>query len=480
MPRQFSRIQAEHALLPQGWRRDVSVELGDDGRIARIRIGDADAALTPQGAAVRVETLVPAVSNLHSHSFQLAFAGRTEGADAVSPEQAGGQPPSFWSWRDVMYSWAARLEADDIEAIAALAFATMLESGYGSVCEFHYLHHDRSGHAYADPAELSARIVTAAETAGIGLTLLPVLYSYGGLDQEPLKTSQRRFGCTLEQFAELLAAASRHVGSGSRDGRCGVALHSLRAVSPQQLGALPQLLGEVGVDAPVHLHVAEQPAEVEAVQAVLGARPVAWLLDNAPVGPNWCLVHATHVDPIEVRGLAASGATIGLCPVTEADLGDGVMPVRDLLDAGGRFGVGTDSNVRISLREELRLLEYGQRLVSHRRRALADRQHGTGESLLRHALSGGAAAAGRHCGAIEEGALADLVALELTSPCYEGVADAQLLDAWLFAAPAHGVREVWSAGRHVVQGGRHVRRPAIEGAAREALRRSEDRYRTGR
>jgi formiminoglutamate deiminase len=447
----MTTLFAPLALMPEGWARDVRVTL-EGGRIAAVAAG-----VSPQDGDQRLEgrALLPALPNLHSHTFQRAMAGMTglrgPGAD------------SFWTWRVLMYRFLDVLNPEEIEAVAALAFVEMLEAGYGSVAEFHYLHHAPGGVPYADPAELSGRIVAAARETGIGLTLLPVLYSYGGADAAPLAGGQLRFGNDLDGFLDLQARA-RALAAG--DTVVGVAPHSLRATTPDQLTALARTLPE----GPMHIHAAEQVPEVEQVLAWLGARPVEFLLDRIGLGPRWCLIHATQMTAEETRGLAASGAVAGLCPVTEADLGDGIFEGVEFLGAGGRFGLGTDSNIRITAAGEVRQLEYSQRLKHKARNVLSPAEGASvGETLYRAALAGGAQALGRDCGAIREGALADLVALDREHLSLAPLAEGQLIDSWVFAADDTVVREVWSAGRHVVREGRHIARDAVEAAYRAAM-----------
>jgi formiminoglutamate deiminase len=446
----MTAIHAATALLPEGWARDVRVTL--EG----VRIASVEAGVAPRPGDRRLagQALLPAMPNLHSHAFQRAMAGMTE--------RRGAGEDSFWTWRELMYRFLDRLTPEDIEAIAALAYVEMLEAGYASVAEFHYVHHQPGGAPYANLAELSQRIAAAAGTAGIGLTLLPVLYSYGGAGEKPLAGGQRRFGNDLERFLALVEAARPALPG---DGRLGAAPHSLRATTPGQLAGLAAALA----DGPLHIHAAEQAEEVAQVEAWLGARPVEVLLDRVGIGPRWCLIHATQMTGAETVGLARSGAVAGLCPITEANLGDGVFNGPEYLAAGGAFGVGSDSNVRIGLAEELRTLEYGQRLLRRARNVMAEPGESVGQGLYRRALMGGAQALGRECGTIAPGRLADLVAIDREAVALAPLADGQLLDGWIFAADDRVVREVWSAGRHVVRGGRHVARDAVEARYREAM-----------
>ena len=364
-----------------------------------------------------------------------------------------------------MYRFLDRLTPEDVQAIAAFVQMEMAEAGYAAVAEFHYLHHAPDGAPYADRAEMSARIAAAAAESGLGLTLLPVLYQQGGCDGRALGAGQLRFGNDPDGFGALWQGAGRALAGLPEDTRLGVAPHSLRAVSRDGLDFARDLAPE----APLHLHIAEQVAEVTEVQAAYGARPVEWLLANQPVDARWCLIHATQMDPQETVGLAATGAVAGLCPITEANLGDGIFDGLRFVAAGGRWGVGSDSNLRISLSEELRLLEYSQRLQNHGRAMLATHDRSTGRVLLEQAAQGGAQAAGRGTGGIALGGWADLLALDMTATDLAGCERDAILDAWIFAGDDRMVAEVWSAGRHLVSGGRHRARDAITGRYRRVM-----------
>ena len=445
-------IWAEQALLPDGWAAGVVVRL-DGARIASVAPGPA-----PAGAH-RVGMLLPAPVNLHSHGFQRAMAGLTE--------RRGPDPrDSFWTWRRQMYDYLDRMTPEDVQAISAYAFLEMAEAGYAAVAEFHYLHHGQGGVPYADLAEMSGRIVAAAGSVGIGLALLPVLYSQGGCDGRALVRGQDRFGNDLDRFARLLDGAGRHLAE-MADATLGVAPHSLRAVTPD---ALRQVAG-LRPGAPIHMHLAEQRAEVDEVLAHLGARPVAWLLANMPVDARWCLIHCTQMERAETLALAATGAVAGLCPITESSLGDGIFDGVAYAAAGGVWGVGSDSNIRIALAEELRTLDYSQRLRDHSRAALAQGDRSTGRVLVQAAVAGGAQAAGRDSGAIAAGRLADLVAIDTTDPDMHGRQGDTALDTWIFARDDRLVRHLWSAGRHLVQDGHHPARPAIARAYTATLAR---------
>lgn len=447
----MTTLFARRARLAGGWASDVSVRVAGD-RIAAIATGaEADP------GAVVVDTLLPGLANLHSHGFQRAMAGMTE--------HRGAEQDSFWTWRTLMYAFLERLTPEQVEAIAALVFLEMLEAGYTSVGEFHYLHHQPDGTAYDDLAEMSTRLAAAAGATGIGLTLLPVLYTYGGAGKQPIAGGQRRFANDIDRFARLVEGARRATASLPADTVVGIAPHSLRATSPEDLSLA---VGAHG-GGPVHVHIAEQTREVAEIEAWLGARPVAWLMDNQPVDARWCLVHATHMTPDETAAVARSGAVAGLCPITEANLGDGIFDGARYLGAGGAFGIGSDSNVRIALGEELRMLEYSQRLRDRARNVLVPGHGSVGETLYLGAAAGGATALGRDAGAIAEGKLADLVAIDTDDPALCALAPDRILDGLCFAAGAHVVTDVWSAGRRVVQNGRHADRDRIRRRYRETL-----------
>ncbi|WP_302675314.1 formimidoylglutamate deiminase [Sphingomonas sp. CL5.1] len=436
------------AMLPEGWARDVRVTVAD-GVIASVEIGAA-----AHGGDERHAVALPGMPNLHSHAFQRGMAGLAE--------VAGPGDDSFWTWREVMYLFAARVSPDDLAAIAAMAYAGMLETGFTRVGEFHYLHHAPDGAPYADRAAMSAAIVAAAEETGIALTHLPVFYAHGGFGGAPLGERQARFRHDLDGFARLLEGA-RAACATLPDAVVGVAPHSLRAVTPEELAALELM----APGAPIHIHIAEQVREVEDCRAWSGARPMEWLLDHAAVDARWCLVHATHMTADETERLARSGAVAGLCPITEANLGDGIFPAVDFLAAGGRYGVGSDSNVLIDAAEELRLLEYGQRL-ERRGRNLLGRGGSTGDALWRGAVAGGARALGAASG-IAAGNAADIVSLDRDHPAFVAREGAALADAFVFARGA--VDCVWRRGAKVVSGGRHVARDAIARRYAATLRR---------
>lgn len=430
---------AGHAWLPDGFVDRVRLEAGADGVLSSVAAEGAPRA----GYALFGQFVLPGMPNLHSHAFQRAMAGLAE--RQANPDD------SFWTWREVMYAFAGRIGPDELRAIAAQLYVEMLKAGYTQVCEFHYLHHQPDGSPYADPAAMSLALIEAAAESGIGLTLLPTLYMTGGFDGRPLSERQRRFRYDVDGYLRLLERL--HALESARV-RVGIALHSLRAVPESAMRSV--LESGLARDCPIHIHVAEQIGEVQDCLAIRNARPVEWLLDHAPVDARWCLVHATHLADAEMRRLAASGAVVGLCPTTEANLGDGLFPLKSFLEAGGRIGIGSDSHISVSTVEELRWLEYGQRLTTRRRNVVASRASpNTGEILFRVALAGGAQAAGVAVGALRDGARADFVVLDDSAPLLAGRDAAHLLDTWVFAGNANLIRTVVVGGETVVKDFRH-------------------------
>jgi formimidoylglutamate deiminase len=447
----------------------------DDALVDDLRFGiDAAGHLqrTTGDAAGAVDTrlpgvLVPGMPNLHSHAFQRAMAG-------LSEHQTQAED-SFWTWREVMYGFAARFAPDTLRDVAAMLYAEMLEAGYTSVCEFHYLHHAPDGRPYADPAAMSLALIEAARETGIGLTLLPTLYMQGGFDGRALSERQRRFGHGIDAYLRLVGdlRAQQHAGM-----RIGLCFHSLRAVPQDAMRAV--LEASAGDPMPIHIHIAEQIGEVQDSLAVRNARPVEWLLDHMPVDPRWTLVHATHMTEAETRRVAASGATVAICTTTEANLGDGLFPLRTYIDAGGRWGVGSDSHISVSPVEELRWLEYGQRLVSRRRNiGVRGGQGSVGASLFAQALDGGAHGTQQPVGALRfaaadgvgTGSRADFLLLDDSTPELDGREGSALLDSWIFSGNRNPVQEVWVAGTRVVAAGRHRHRDALQSRYRSALQR---------
>lgn len=442
----------DQALTPSGLVRAVRLSVSD-GVITGVETG-----ATAQPGDTKAALALPGLCNLHSHAFQRGMAGLAETRGPVGD--------TFWTWREVMYRFLDRLDPEMVEAITALAFAEMLEGGFTRAGEFHYLHRTPDGTPYADPAELTHRVAAAAADTGIALSFLPVFYAHADFGGAPPRPGQRRFIHDLDGFARLVEA-TRADAKGLPDATVGVAPHSLRAVTPEELAVLTDL----GAGGPLHIHAAEQDKEVDDCVAALGARPVEWLLANAGVDERWCLVHATQMTPAETAALARSGAVAGLCPITEANLGDGIFPSLPYLEAGGRFGLGTDSNIHIDAAAELRALEYAQRLALKGRNILADAEGGsTGVSLFQKALTGGAQALGAKAG-FEVGAPADIVTLDATHPTLAARTGEAIIDSWVFAAGKDAIDGVWRRGRQVVANGRHLKRPEIARRYAAALQR---------
>jgi len=433
----------DHALLPSGWARDVRITVADGATVAVAQ--DA-----PRAGADHVPGIaVPGLPNLHCHAFQRGLAGLAQ--------RRGPSADSFWTWREVMYHFLQRLSPDDVEAIAAFAYMEMLEAGFTAVGEFHYLHHDVDGRPYANLGEVAERIAAASAQTQIGLTLLPSFYAYGGFGGAPPVAGQRRFINDPDRFLDLVQRAHATVAM-LPEGRVGIAPHSLRAVTPATLRAICQATP----DGPIHIHAAEQLREVEECVAALGRRPVEWLLENAALDSRWCVIHATHTTPGEIAALAASQAVVGLCPLTEASLGDGIFDGAAYLAAGGRFGIGTDSNIQIDAAAELRQLEYGQRLARRARNVMTLVEgEATGRRLYATALAAGAQALQRPIGALAVGSRADIVLLDEDHPDLTARHGDHWLDAWIFVAGRSAVKTVLVGGATVVEAGRHTLRMAI-------------------
>jgi formimidoylglutamate deiminase len=446
---------AEQALLPDGWARNLLIHYSPaDGRILKI---EQDAKAGDDHAKM----VIPGMPNLHSHAFQRAMAGLAE--------RAGGRDDSFWTWRQTMYGLVSKVGPDDIEAIAGHLYAEMLCQGYTSVAEFHYLHNRPDGGRYDQPAETALRVARAAEASGIAITLLPVLYNRGGFDGAPLSPAQERFRGD-PAFMEQIAAAVENGFADRTFNRTGLAIHSLRAASEPEIREATA--GQTARDAnvPIHIHIAEQIREVTECYDWSRKTPVEWLFEHFPVDGNWCLVHATNITRDEIERIAASGAIAGLCPTTEANLGDGLFPLRDHLDLGGSFGIGSDSHISVSPVEELRWLEYGQRLVQRRRNIAAGEDNpSVGGSLWRAALSGGARALGQRIGAIADDHRADLLVLDHDHVLLEGRSGDDILDSLVFAGNAPLVKRVLAGGRWMVEDGRHIQADTIEDRYRKTV-----------
>jgi formiminoglutamate deiminase len=445
-------LYAARALTPDGWKSDVRVTIEEDA------IAAVQTEASAQEGDERHAIMAPAAASLHSHAFQRAMAGLAE--------VRGNETDTFWTWRETMYRFALMMSPDDVEAVAAQLYVEMLEAGFAAVAEFHYLHHAPDGSPYDKPAEMAGRILSAAGRAGIGMTLLPVFYAHATFGGAPPKPEQRRFITDLKSFTRLLDD-SRRLIKGTAGEKIGVAPHSLRAVTPNELSELMSLAS----DGPIHIHAAEQIKEVEDCVASLGARPVRWLIDKAGVDERWCLVHATHMDEGETRDLAVSGAVAGLCPLTEGNLGDGIFNAAHYIGAGGRYGVGTDSNVQIGVAAELRQLEYAQRLRERARNVCAPPGSSCGRAILEAIWLGGAQALRRNSGKLAPGASADILTFRADHPTLIGKGDDQVLDAWIFSAGDSVVDCVWSGGLKVVADGRHVFRDKIAAQFVKTMRR---------
>ena len=444
-------------LTETGWRENVRIDINPQGGIAGL---SPDTAVhTLQDDVMRVDgALVPAIPNLHSHAHQRAMAGLAE--------RSGGKKDSFWTWREAMYRMLERLVPEQLYAIARMLYLEMLEAGYTHVAEFQYLHHDPSGNPYSCRAEMTLQCARAASDVGIGFTAVPVLYRYAGFGAEPAGPGQLRFVNDADEFLEIFSAVAASLGSNQI---VGMAPHSLRAVDA---ALLQYVLGAVPAGIPIHLHIAEQIREVDDCVAWSGMRPVEWLFRHFEPNEHWCLIHATHVTPEEVVQLARSGAVVGLCPTTEGNLGDGVFPAVDYLARGGRFGIGSDSHISISPVEELRWLEYGQRLVRQERNCLAppDGAGGhTGEALLIAAASGGTRACGYSGGSIASGMRADLISLDTGHPRLYGRTGGELSDSWVFSGNDCAIKQVFVAGKPVLQEGRHPDRETVINQFRKTI-----------
>ena len=444
----MNQLFAADALLPTGWARNVLIAWDGAGRIAQVTPG----ATAPAGVPTAAGPVIPGMPNLHSHAFQRAFAGLTE--------YRGQAEDSFWSWRNLMYRFAQRITPESLEAIATWLYVEMLEAGYTSVCEFHYVHHDTDGRPYADDATLSLALLRAARTAGIAITLLPVLYQTSGFGAKPPRADQARFIRSTDNMLSLLerlAPAAQAQGA-----VLGLAPHSLRAVPPDSLTAAVQGLTALNPQAPIHIHIAEQTQEVDDCIAWSGQRPVQWLLNHAPVDERWCLVHATHMTPDEYAGAARTGAVAGICPTTEANLGDGIFDMPLWLQHGGRWGVGSDSHACVNAAEELLMLEYGQRLSRRQRNVLASSdQPEVATAMTLQAVQGGAQASGRWgagaAAGIAVGQSADWVVLDAQHVALRGLTAPAMLSAHVFASHrTSAIDSVWVGGASRVAQGRHA------------------------
>lgn len=435
----------DHALLPQGWTSDVAIDVGADGAFASVRSVSATEREQAIAAGEHLSLCIPGIVNAHSHAFQRSMAGLAE--------YRGNARDTFWTWREIMYKTAMLITPEDQRDISAHLHIELLKHGYTSLVEFHYLHNQPDGTAYDDPAIMSLATVDAAQESGIGLTHIPVLYMTADFDGRPLDRRQKRFGQTVESLLRIWQAVDDVVGD-KPDFATGLSAHSLRAVPPDALEALlASWHNQAG--GPFHIHVAEQQAEVDASLHQLGTTPVSWLLDHAQVDENWTLVHATHISKAEYLALAATGATIAVCPSTEGNLGDGICPTQGYHEQGGGIAIGSDSHVCVSPWEELRWLEYVQRLHLQERNVMAIGNESTGAALLRGLYSSAANVTGRPIGRIATGARADLVVLDGTSPQLAGRSPASIIDTMIFASNLNPVRHVMVGGIWRIRNGSH-------------------------
>jgi len=442
---------ARHAWLEHGWVENVRLHWNEPGNLTHV-----ESNVVAQKHEAVEQFVLPGMVNLHSHAFQRAIAGMTE--------IAGEGPDSFWTWRDLMYRFALAINPEQIESIAAQLYSECLRHGYTSVCEFHYLHRAPDGAFYNNMAETAQRVIHAAQETGMGITMLPVLYSYADFNQQPLRHEQRRFATDPQQILKLLALLEP-----LRNGQIeiGVAPHSLRAATTDQISELVQA---IPARRPVHIHIAEQQKEVDSCIAFSGRRPVELLYDTQEVNARWCLVHATHLVPAEVSLIARSQAIAGICTSTEGNLGDGFFPLPDYLVQHGQFGIGSDSHVSQSPIEELRWLEYGQRLRAQRRNmsSIAG-QRRIGDFLWKASLAGGAQASGRQVGSLAAGNRADLLVLDAAHPNLSGIASAEVINSWIFSGNDNLVRDVMVGGKWQVKNGRHIHQAAIEDSFKQTM-----------
>lgn len=426
----------KNALLPSGWERDVAVGVNDNGDIENIRVGVAGG---------KNSALIPGLANLHSHAHQRAMAGLAE--------RSGSGDDSFWTWRKTMYEFLEAIQPHHLHAIAAQLYLELVSSGYTRVAEFQYLHHQPNGKQYENAAEMSLQTIAAAQLVGIGITSLPVHYQFGGFGEQGIAEQQKRFFNKPDDFLKIVEQIRNSI-SGNVDANYGIAGHSLRATSKSSFG---EILGSTAnLDIPIHMHIAEQIKEIKDCLAWSGATPVDYCLTNFDVNKQWCLIHATHMTEAETICLANSGAVAGLCPTTEANLGDGFFNTMTYMEAGGTFGIGSDSHISTSPTEELRWFEYGQRLLKNSRNQLAGGYlRSTGRNLFDTVAKGGVQACGHNAGAIEVGLRADFVVLDTNHPILVGREGDELLDSWIFSGNRNAIKDVFVGGRQVIKGGRH-------------------------
>ncbi|MFK8030874.1 MAG: formimidoylglutamate deiminase [Gammaproteobacteria bacterium] len=436
-------LNFQSALLPEGFAHDVAIEVDVNGNISRVT---ANANAGGSGCAL------PGIANLHSHAHQRAMAGHAE--------RSGDTRDSFWTWRQTMYGFLDTMNPEQLHAVASQLYVEMLKAGFTRVAEFQYLHHQPDGKPYAERAEMSLQTLHAATETGLGITLLPVHYQFGGFGRQPVGEQQKRFYNTADDFVTLLDTVHTHTTE-RPDANTGVALHSLRAVDAEAYSEVASNYDAL-TSMPVHIHIAEQLKEVEDCKTWCGARPVEHLLSQFPVDHRWCLIHATHMSQTETSAVARSGAVAGLCPTTEANLGDGVFNAVEYTRLGGAYGIGSDSHISVSPVEELRWLEYTQRLARHGRNELAGRpDQSTGRTLLEQSASGGAQACGHNAGELAVGKRADMIVLDTNHPILCEREDDTLIDSWIFSGNQNTVSDVYVGGQKVIDNGRHPHEEAI-------------------
>jgi formimidoylglutamate deiminase len=447
---------APDALLPSGWARSVLLEWDEHGMLTRVEAGHDGRGLERAAGPV-----LPGMTNVHSHAFQRAMAGLAE--------FRGHPTDDFWTWREEMYRLVGLVTADDLEAIARQLYIEMLKHGYTAVAEFHYLHHDPQGRPYDNRAETAERIIAAAIDGGIALTLLPVLYAYGGLGNRPLAGAQRRFAMDAAGVIALVEEiAGFHLPAPLL--RLGVAPHSVRAVDALQLTEVVQAATRIDPRMPIHMHISEQSGEVDECVATHATTPLEWVSELVPVDARWCFVHATHLTQIEQRKLARTGACVGLCPTTEANLGDGIFEFAPWFEARAPWAVGGDSHVSVSPIEELRQLEYSQRLRLRVRNVASDEEaRDVPANLWSAAARGGAGVAAQPAGELAAGRRADLVVLDGAALDFENLAASAMLGVAMFSGNSNRVRDVFVGGRPVVAAGRHARDEEAAAAFRSVI-----------
>ena len=412
-------IRYQSALVDEAWADDVVIAV-EGGLVTEITLNAGADVIADEASA---GIAIPGMVNVHSHAFQRAFAGLSE--------YRTGQHDSFWTWRTLMYDFVSRLTPEDIYETARGLYSELSDNGYSWVGEFHYVHNAPDGSPYDDRSCLSDAVIQAAQDVGIGICILPVLYQRGGFANEQLDPAQRRFALSEDAFLDLVSDLRTRWGR-ANDVEIGIAFHSLRAVSVDVMRRVTEAFRTDQPGGVIHIHVAEQTKEVDDCVAATGRRSVEYLLSELPVDGGWCLIHATHLDDSEIAGIAASGATVGLCPTTEANLGDGVFAAAEFLKAGGRIAIGTDSHVCVNPRSELRLLEYGQRLTKRSRAVLGTDTVSVGRRLYEAAAIGGSAAIGVNTGQLRVGSRADIVVLDPKHPAIAGVTGDRVLDRYVF------------------------------------------------